>query len=109
MCVYIYIHTPSSRIVGSNASEPLQKFRLAGQGLYDGPQPSDPADRERLARFFDPLPIWYAPLEESATRGAASIAELFPFHAITQCPMVMYHSWDSQNAWLRQILGRNFL
>jgi anaerobic selenocysteine-containing dehydrogenase len=23
--------------------------------------------------------------------------------------MVMYHSWDSQNVWLRQILGRNFL
>jgi anaerobic selenocysteine-containing dehydrogenase len=23
--------------------------------------------------------------------------------------MVMYHSWDSQNAWLRQILGQNFL
>ena len=90
-------------------SEPLQKFRLAGQGLYDGPQPTDPADRERLARFFDPLPIWYAPLEESATRGTASIAELFPFHAITQRPMVMYHSWDSQNAWLRQIMGRNFL
>jgi anaerobic selenocysteine-containing dehydrogenase len=23
--------------------------------------------------------------------------------------MVMYHSWDSQNQWLRQILGRNYL
>jgi anaerobic selenocysteine-containing dehydrogenase len=23
--------------------------------------------------------------------------------------MMMYHSWDSQNAWLRQIVGQNFL
>ena len=23
--------------------------------------------------------------------------------------MMMYHSWDSQNAWLRQILSENFL
>jgi anaerobic selenocysteine-containing dehydrogenase len=23
--------------------------------------------------------------------------------------MVMYHSWDSQNAWLRQVLSRNYL
>jgi anaerobic selenocysteine-containing dehydrogenase len=30
-------------------------------------------------------------------------------HAITQRPMPMCHSWGSQNAWLRQILARNFL
>ena len=28
----------------------------------------------------------------------------FPLHALTQRPMAMYHSWGSQNAWLRQIL-----
>ena len=33
----------------------------------------------------------------------------FPMHAVTQRPMAMYHSWGSQNAWLRQILGRNWL
>ena len=33
----------------------------------------------------------------------------FPLHAITQRPMAMYHSWGSQNAWLRQIIGRNWL
>ena len=38
--------------------------------------------------------------------GQASSAK---FHAITQRPMMMYHSWDSQNAWLRQILSENFL
>lgn len=90
-------------------SEPLQKFRLAGQGLYDGPQPKDPLDRERLARFFDPLPIWHAPLEESGEAQGALVADVFPFHAITQRPMMMYHSWDSQNIWLRQIVSRNFL
>jgi anaerobic selenocysteine-containing dehydrogenase len=33
----------------------------------------------------------------------------FPLSAITQRPMFMYHSWGSQNAWLRQIAARNFL
>lgn len=85
-------------------SEPLQKFRLAGQGLYDGPRPTRAEDRERLATYFDPLPFWYPPIETERTD-----AEAFPFHAITQRPMVMYHSWDSQNAWLRQILAENAL
>ncbi len=30
-------------------------------------------------------------------------------NAITQRPMAMYHSWDSQNAWLRQIHSHNYL
>ncbi len=91
-------------------SEPLQKFRLAGLGHYAGPKPSAPIDRERLSRFFDPLPIWYAPLEETGKDTQhASIDAAYPFHAITQRPMQMYHSWDSQNAWLRQLIGQNFL
>jgi anaerobic selenocysteine-containing dehydrogenase len=84
--------------------EPLQKFRLAGLGLYNGPQPKRAADRERLARYFDPLPFWYEPLEQ-----ARIAPEDYPLHAITQRPMVMYHSWDAQNAWLRQLLAQNFL
>ncbi|MEW5942405.1 MAG: molybdopterin oxidoreductase family protein [Pseudomonadota bacterium] len=85
-------------------SEPLQKFRLAGQGLYDGPMPKKLTDRERLARYFDPLPIWYAPLEQRRVDKAE-----YPFYALTQRPMMMYHSWDSQNAWLRQIVSQNRL
>jgi anaerobic selenocysteine-containing dehydrogenase len=85
-------------------SEPLQKFRLAGEGRYAGPRPPDPADAKRLADYFDPLPAWHPPLEIAATDGAA-----YPLHAITQRPMVMYHSWDSQNAWLRQIIAENAL
>ncbi|MEZ5657041.1 MAG: molybdopterin oxidoreductase family protein [Burkholderiaceae bacterium] len=91
-------------------SEPLQKFRLAGQGLYDGPRPPREIDRERLSRYFDPLPDWYPPLEGEAlsARDGAS-ADGFDFHAITQRPAAMYHAWDSQNGWLRQIHGQNYL
>jgi anaerobic selenocysteine-containing dehydrogenase len=85
-------------------SEPLQKFRLAGQGLYDGPQPKDHADKERLGKYFDPLPVWYEPLEQQRVD-----ANEYPFFALTQRPMFMYHSWDSQNAWLRQIMAQNYL
>ena len=85
-------------------SEPLQKFRLAGQGLYDGPQPTAKADQERLQRYFDPLPMYYTPLEQDSTR-----CEDYPFFAVNQRPMFMYHSWDSQNVWLRQIMAQNYL
>jgi anaerobic selenocysteine-containing dehydrogenase len=85
-------------------SEPLQKFRLAGQGLYRGLQPAAAADRARLARYFDPLPFWYPPGELAGSDEAT-----FPLTAITQRPMMMYHSWDSQNAWLRQIVADNAL
>jgi anaerobic selenocysteine-containing dehydrogenase len=96
--------TPPVQVILQIYSEPLQKFRLAGQGLYDGPQPSSPTDRERLATYFDPLPFWYEPLESQALARKS-----YPFHAITQRPMMMYHSWDSQNAWLRQIVAQNYL
>ena len=39
-------------------------------------------------------------------RGAAA-ADPYTLHAITQRPMHMYHSWGSQNAWLRQIQSKN--
>ncbi len=84
-------------------SEPLQKFRLAGQGLYDGPLPPETVDRERLVRYFDPLPIYYPSME------AESETSQYRFNALTQRPMTMYHSWDSQNAWLRQVLLQNYL
>jgi len=35
--------------------------------------------------------------------------ERYPLAAITQRPMAMYHAWDSQNAWLRQIHSHNYL
>ena len=87
-------------IIAQLYSEPMQKFRLAGQGLYAGPRPSREVDKARLTQYFDPLPDWYP------TDAAGND---FPLHAITQRPMMMYHSWDSQNAWLRQIISQNYL
>ena len=84
-------------------SDTLQSFRLAAQGKSSGRRPPEEL-RERIATYFDPLPFWYAPLEEAATD-----LKTYPLNAITQRPMAMYHSWDSQNAWLRQIHSHNYL
>lgn len=82
--------------------EPLQKFRLAAEG--HGPNQPPEAQRDRIVRYFDPLPIWYPPFEQALPEQAA-----YPLHAITQRPMAMYHAWHSQNAWLRQIYSHNRL
>jgi anaerobic selenocysteine-containing dehydrogenase len=82
--------------------EPLQRFRLAARGHGKVVPPE--THRERIATYFDPLPFWYSPFEEAPIDGTD-----FPLHALTQRPMQMYHSWHSQNAWLRQILGDNRL
>ena len=84
-------------------SDTLQAFRLAAQGKSAGRQPPEHL-RERIDTYFDPLPFWYAPLEDAATDLGS-----YPLNAITQRPMAMYHSWDSQNAWLRQIHSHNYL
>jgi len=82
--------------------EPLQKFRLAAEGHGDIVPPD--SHKQRITRFFDPLPMWYPPFE-----GTMLDEDEYPMHAITQRPMAMYHSWGSQNAWLRQIHGFNRL
>jgi anaerobic selenocysteine-containing dehydrogenase len=92
----------ASQLVFQLYSEPLQKFRLAGQG-HGAVQPPE-AHRKRIATYFDPLPFWYPPFE-----GTVIDETQFPMHAITQRPMHMYHSWGSQNAWLRQITNANRL
>jgi anaerobic selenocysteine-containing dehydrogenase len=82
--------------------EPIQRFRLAASGHGRVVPPE--THRERIATYFDPLPFWYLPFEAARIDGVD-----FPLHALTQRPMQMYHSWHSQNAWLRQILGNNRL
>jgi anaerobic selenocysteine-containing dehydrogenase len=82
--------------------EPLQTFRLAAQG-HGAVQPPE-THRARIEKHFDPLPFWYPPFEGEIVDTSA-----FPMHALTQRPMHMYHSWGSQNAWLRQITGQNRL
>jgi anaerobic selenocysteine-containing dehydrogenase len=84
-------------------SEVMQRFRLAAQGKGPGRKP--PAHlAKRVETYFDPLPFYYPPLETQAIDAAA-----YPLAAVTQRPMAMYHSWDSQNAWLRQIHSHNYL
>jgi len=141
--------TKAEPVVLQLYSETLQKFRLAAQG-HGTIQPPE-QHRERVATYFDPLPLWYEPFEgaeldaESLSHrergrgeGRAESRELslaslphapspqslagnfdslptaeghsrFPLSAVTQRPMFMYHSWGSQNAWLRQIATRNWL
>ncbi|MBI5460972.1 MAG: molybdopterin oxidoreductase family protein [Gammaproteobacteria bacterium] len=84
-------------------SEVLQKFRLAAQGKSMGKQPPQHL-RKRIETYFDPLPFYFEPLESQLTD-----LHKYPLNAITQRPMAMYHSWDSQNAWLRQIHTYNYL
>jgi anaerobic selenocysteine-containing dehydrogenase len=81
-------------------SEELQKFRLAAEG-HGNVQPPDHM-RDQVKTCFTPLPSWYEPFEASAVD-----AKTYPIHALTQRPMAMYHSWGSQNPWLRQIHGHN--
>ena len=85
-------------------SEVLQKFRLAAQGKRPGRQPPAHLRGAHRRSYFDPLPFYYAPLEAQQTDLAR-----YPLSAVTQRPMAMYHSWDSQNAWLRQIHAHNYL
>jgi anaerobic selenocysteine-containing dehydrogenase len=92
----------TAQIVLQLYSEPLQKFRLAAEGHGAVTPPEH--QRARIHTYFDPLPIWYAPLEQAAVEQVA-----FPLHAVTQRPPAMYHSWHSQNAWLRQIYSHNRL
>jgi sulfite dehydrogenase (quinone) subunit SoeA len=77
--------------------EPLRRFQLAAEGHGDR-QPPDHL-RDRIKQTMSPLPIWY----ESDPEGTQG----YDVHALTQRPMAMYHSWGSQNAWLRQLHGHN--
>jgi anaerobic selenocysteine-containing dehydrogenase len=81
-------------------SEPMRRFQLAAEGF--GPRQPPEHLRARLRAAMDPLPVWYRPFEETLLPEGD-----FPLHALTQRPMAMYHSWGSQNAWLRQIHGVN--
>ncbi|SFI22168.1 molybdopterin oxidoreductase family protein [Jannaschia pohangensis] len=80
--------------------EPLRRFQLAAEG--HGPRQPPDHLRERIKATMDPLPIWW---DAAAAHGGD--AGEFTVTALTQRPMAMYHSWGTQNAWLRQIHGRN--
>jgi len=77
--------------------EPLRHFQLAAEGHGDR-RPPDHL-RARIKSTMDPLPIWYD-TDQQGNEG-------YTVNALTQRPMAMYHSWGSQNAWLRQLHGHN--
>jgi anaerobic selenocysteine-containing dehydrogenase len=79
-------------------SEPLRRFQLAAEGKGER-QPPDHL-RARIREKLNPLPIWYDPAPDNH-------GDAYPITALTQRPMAMYHSWGSQNAWLRQLHGQN--
>ncbi|WP_425071555.1 molybdopterin oxidoreductase family protein [Sagittula sp. S175] len=81
-------------------SEPLRRFQMAAEG-YGTHQPPEHL-KPRIKRCLTPLASWFEPFEHGA-----SLPGDYPVHALTQRPMAMYHSWGSQNAWLRQIHGHN--
>ena len=76
----------TDQIVFELYSETLQKFRLAAAGHGDIVPPK--SHRERIQTYFDPLPFWYPTFEGTQIKVGD-----YPFHAITQRPMHMYHSW----------------
>ena len=84
-------------------SEPMQAFHQAAAG-HGEIQPPTAEARQRILENFDPIPRWRPPLS-----GLEDPSGDYPLHAITQRPMAMYHSWGSQNAWLRQIHTSNRL
>ncbi|MGH8232928.1 MAG: molybdopterin-dependent oxidoreductase [Rhodanobacteraceae bacterium] len=45
--------------------EVLQRFRLAAQGHGDAQPPEH--ERERVARYFDPVPFWYSSQDDTGT------------------------------------------
>jgi anaerobic selenocysteine-containing dehydrogenase len=78
--------------------EPMRRFQLAAEGFSERQPPDhlrERASRRRWTRC------------RSGIRPSDEAAEAYPLHALTQRPMAMYHSWGSQNAWLRQIHGHN--
>ena len=113
------------RCSSSHGTRPIRIGRLRNPSLTSHspmfsrsmlrPWPSSSAPRADMAntnrqstcanacwKRLTPLPVWWEPLEEQQVSH-----EDYPLHALTQRPAAMYHSWGSQNAWLRQIHGHN--
>ena len=83
-------------------NEMLQKFHLAADGHGDNIPPEHA--RERIKNYFNPVATWY-PVQEHVDNNSND----YPLSALTQRPAHMYHSWGSQNAWLRQLTAQNYL
>lgn len=83
-------------------NEMLQKFHLAAEGYGDHVPPE--ANKDHIKTYFNPVPTWYPVLEH-----VDKYSSEYPLSALTQRPAHMYHSWGSQNVWLRQLTSQNYL
>ena len=90
--------------------EPLQRFRLSARGHGEVRPPEE--HRAGSSVTSTPFPSGTRPSVPGKTRGRTAAKNrrpargrpgsgAWPLHAVTQRPMAMYHSWGSQNAWLR--------
>ena len=86
-------------------SEVLQTIppRRAGQDARAGSR------RRTCASASTPTSIRCRSIIRRSRRRSSRHGDAYPLAAVTQRPMAMYHSWDSQNAWLRQIHAHNYL
>ena len=82
-----------SALCGTDAQIPTGRRR---------PRRAQPPDHLRERIKADDGPTADLVFERDDNKG-----DEFPITALTQRPMAMYHSWGSQNAWLRQLHGHN--
>jgi anaerobic selenocysteine-containing dehydrogenase len=108
---------------GEDANAVLPVTVTGGRGIHrsqlevsrqDSPHPSPLPQAGEGAKASSSAPSASALVSSAPAASASALSpfesrERFPLCAITQRPMFMYHSWGSQNAWLRQIATRNFL
>ena len=93
----------------STARSPSSSSSTPSRSPASRPPPSARATASRPTPCATPSPAPWRRCRSGIRRPAdAGIdPQAFPLHAITQRPAAMYHSWGSQNAWLRQIHGEN--
>jgi anaerobic selenocysteine-containing dehydrogenase len=96
--------------IGKADRSSSSSIRAAAEVPAGGARARAPCSRPNAmrARFAGDLRS-AADLVSAVRGGDGRHAETYPLHALTQRPMHMYHSWGSQNAWLRQITGQNKL
>ena len=87
----------------SSSSTPSRSRRFQAAALGKGDAPA----AGRTCATASPAPWRRCRSGIRRAPTTASTRDAFPLHAITQRPAAMYHSWGSQNAWLRQIHGEN--
>ena len=95
-----FFDTPQPVIVPALSASPCRNSAWRREGCASRPPPEATASASSTPSIRCRTGI--APLGRQLVD-----ARRIPYHAITQRPMAMYHSWGSMNAWLRQIHTKN--